>query len=389
MKQVKPFIPYGHQIIEDEDIDAVVKCLRSEWLTTGPLVKEFEGALASFCGVRYAVTLSSGTASLHALINAMSIERGDKVIVPAITFVATANAVLFQGATPIIADIDPNTLLIDPKDVERKITDRTKAVIAVDYAGQPCDYDELLTICNKYNIYLISDACHALGAQYRGNYMGTFGKGAVFSFHPVKHITTCEGGAIATNDKDIYERSIMFRNHGIDIDFRQRQKREAYDYNMVMLGWNYRLSDVQCALGLSQLRRLRKWIEKRRYLAALYRELLKGIDEVAPLVELPYRVNSFHLFVIRVLPHGLRDKVFQFMRRRGIGVNVHYKPIHHHKFYQEYYKQYYSNGQLHDIAPNAQMVSSQILTLPLYPALNDKDIKYVVEVLKDAIKLYL
>ena len=386
MKEDRRFIPYGHQIIEDEDIEAVVKCLRSEWLTTGPLVREFEDALASFCGAQYAVTVSSGTAGLHTLISAMGIKKGDEVIVPAITFVATANAVLFQGAMPVIADIDPETLLIDPKDVERKITERTKAVIAVDYGGQPCDYDELLKICNKHNIYLISDACHALGAQYRDNYMGTFGKGAVFSFHPVKHITTCEGGAIVTNDRDIYERSLMFRNHGIDIDFRQRQKRTTYDYNMVMLGWNYRLSDVQCALGLSQLRRLRAWIEKRRYLAGLYRELLKGIEEVAPLVELPYRINSFHLFVIKLLPHGLRDEVFQFMRRQGIGVNVHYKPIHQHKFYQEYYKEYYPNEKLHDIAPNADKVSAQILTLPLYPALNDQDIKYVVEVLKDAIK---
>ncbi|MCP4566239.1 MAG: aminotransferase class I/II-fold pyridoxal phosphate-dependent enzyme, partial [FCB group bacterium] len=247
-------IPYGRQSIDEEDIQSVVEVLRSDWLTTGPKVDAFEHALADYVGAEYGVAVSSGTAALHCAMYALGIGPGDEVILPPMTFAATANCVVFLGGTPVFADVQPDTLLIDPVAVEKKITKRTRAIIAVDYAGQPCDYDSLRDIANSHGLSLIADGCHALGAVYKGHRVGSLADMTVFSFHPVKHITTGEGGMITTNDPKFAGRMRRFRNHGIDTDFRQREQQGSWYYEMVDLGYNYRITDMQCALGLSQLK---------------------------------------------------------------------------------------------------------------------------------------
>ena len=265
-------LPYGRQTITEADIEAVVTVLRSDWLTTGPKVAEFERALAEFVGVRHAVVVNSGTAALHCAMAAIGISPGDEVIVPSISFVATANCVVYCGGTPVFADVEADTALIDPADVERKITPRTKAIIAMDYGGQPADYEALRAIIARTGrrIWLVADACHALGASRDGRMAGALADISTFSFHPVKPITTGEGGAVTTDDEEIARKVALMRNHGIDSDFRAREKSGAWYYDMVELGFNYRIPDILCALGISQLRQLPGWIARRQALARRY-----------------------------------------------------------------------------------------------------------------------
>ena len=294
------YIPYGRQQIDEDDIQAVVKVLRSDWLTTGPKVSEFEQAVADFVGAKYAVAVNSGTAALHAAMYAIGIGPGDEVILPPMTFAATANAVVFQGGTPVFADVDPDTLLIDPNEVEDKITPRTKAIVAVDYAGQPCDYDALRAIAERNGLFLVADACHALGAEYKGKKVGTLADLTVFSFHPVKHITTGEGGMVTTYDPEFAERMRMFRNHGITRNPSKFLNANSpmpsapcsnlhapcdmpFYYEMHDLGYNYRITDLQCALGLSQLKKLPNFLERRREIATCYDKALADIPGIEPL----------------------------------------------------------------------------------------------------------
>ena len=251
-------IPYATQWIEEDDILAVADALRSDWLTTGPTIEKFEKAFADFVGAKYAVAVNSGTAALHTAIFALGIGPGDEVIVPAMTFAATANCVVFQGGTPVFADVDLGTLLIDPASVESCLSPNTKAIIAVDYAGQPCDYDTLEDIAKRRNLILVADACHSLGGRYKDKLVGTLAALNAFSFHPVKHITTGEGGMITTDEPNLAERMRIFRNHGITTDHRQRDAQGSWFYEMVELGYNYRITDFQCALGMSQLKKLPK-----------------------------------------------------------------------------------------------------------------------------------
>jgi len=273
-------IPYGKQSVDEDDINAVVEVLRSDWLTTGPKVREFEETFAAQVGAKYAVAVSSGTAALHTAIFAAGIGLGDEVIVPVMTFAATANCVLFQGGKPIFADVEPDLLLLNPYQVKAKISSRTKAIIAVDYTGQPCDYDSLQVIADQHGLILIADACHALGATYKGHPVGSLADLSVFSFHPVKHITTGEGGMITTNDAHLADRMRIFRNHGITTDHLQRELAGSWFYEMVDLGYNYRLTDIQCALGLSQLTKLKGWVARRREIAARYTTAFKSLPEV-------------------------------------------------------------------------------------------------------------
>ena len=256
-------IPYGRQFIDEEDIQAVVEVLRSDWLTTGPKIEEFEHAMAAYMGATHAVAVSSGTSALHCAMYSIGIGKGDEVIVPPMTFAATANCVVFQGGTPIFVDVDPDSLLIVPEKIEKKITPRTKAIIAVDYAGHPCDYDKLYEIAKKNKLVLVADSCHALGAEYKGRRSGTFADLNIFSFHPVKHITTGEGGMITTKNADYADRMRIFRNHGITTDHRQREKQGSWFYEMVNCGYNYRITDFQCALGICQLQKLPKFFKRR------------------------------------------------------------------------------------------------------------------------------
>jgi perosamine synthetase len=257
---------------------------------------------------------------------------GDEVIVPALTFVATANSVLYSGAKPVFADVCEDTLLLDPKSLEDKMSRRTKAIVAVDYAGQPCDYDELRAVSFRHSLHLFADACHALGASYGGKPVGSVAEASTFSFHPVKPITTGEGGALVTDDHKLAARARIFRNHGIATDFRQREAAGVADYDMQSLGYNCRLPDTACALGLAQLGKLPGWIARRQAIARRYHKAFEKSESVRPLAELPGRTHGYHLFVVRV--QGDRDRIFRELRAAGIGVNVHYKPVYLHSFYR-------------------------------------------------------
>jgi len=372
-----PFLPYGKQEISDADVKAVVEALCSGWLTTGPRVSEFETAFAQWCGAKQGVAVNSGTAALHAAMRAIQIKPGEEVIVPAITFAASANAAIYEGGVPVFADVEPDTLLIDPASVARKITPNTRAIVAVDYAGQPADYDALRALAQDRNIALIADACHAPGARYKGRKTGTLADISCFSFHPVKHLTTCEGGMALTDDAAMAAHMRRFRNHGIDSDHRSREKSGTFSYDMRELGYNYRLPDVQCALGLAQLKRLSGWVAARQAIAALYDQALAGMAQVTPLKTHEDRTHAYHLYVVKLADGIDRDRVFARLRADGIGANVHYAPVHLHSFYRQ-------RGYGPGIAPVAESVSGRLLTLPLFPAMTAADVHRVVAVLGEA-----
>jgi len=371
-----PFLPYGKQEISDADVKAVVEALCSGWLTTGPRVSEFEQAFAAHCGAAQGVAVNSGTAALHCAMRALKIQPGDEVIVPAVTFAASANAALYEGGVPVFADIEADTLLIDPASVAMKITPKTRAIVAVDYAGQPADYDALRELAQARGIALVADACHAPGATYKGRSTGTLADISCFSFHPVKHLTTCEGGMALTQNGAMAAHMRRFRNHGIDSDHRSREAKGAHAYDMAELGYNYRLPDVQCALGMAQLTRLSGWVSARQRVAALYDEALAGLAAVTPLKTHADRTNAHHLYVVKVT--GIdRDDVFTRLRAEGIGANVHYAPVYLHSFYR-------GLGYAAGIAPVAEAVSRQILSLPMYPALTQTDVERVTKALERA-----
>ncbi|MCX7953955.1 MAG: UDP-4-amino-4,6-dideoxy-N-acetyl-beta-L-altrosamine transaminase [Bacteroidales bacterium] len=376
------YIPYGKHYIEDDDIAEVVKVLKSDWLTTGPKVDEFENAVASFCESKYAVAVNSGTAALHAACFAAGISRGDEVIVTPMTFVASVNCVLYCNGIPVFIDVEENTLLINPSLIEQKITPKTKAIIAVDYAGQPCNYDALLYIAKKYNLVLISDACHSIGSVYKNKKTGSIADITVFSFHPVKHITTGEGGMILTNNMEYAQKCKVFRNHGITTDFKQREQMGTWFYEMTFLGYNYRITDFQCALGMSQLKKLPIWLRKRNYIASLYNEHFKDNFLIKPLELLPDRTHAFHLYVVKIDFKKIRitkSELFKMLRNKGIGVNVHYIPVHLHPYYINNLKT--AKG----LCPVAEKVYEEIITLPIFPQMNEDDVNYIANTLKEIV----
>jgi perosamine synthetase len=366
-------LPYGRQWIDEDDIAAVVEVLRSDWLTTGPKVEEFEAAFAAVVGARAAVAVSSGTAALHAAMFALGIEQGDEVIVPAMTFAATANCVVYQGGTPVFADIDPDTLLLNPIAAAALITPRTRAIVAVDFAGQPCAYDALSELARRHRLALVSDACHSLGGKYRGRPSGSLADLSTFSFHPVKPITTCEGGMITTDDAALARRMQAFRNHGISTDHRQRERAGSWYYEMVELGYNYRLNDLQCALGLSQLQKLPDWISRRQEIARRYDAAFAGLEEIRPLTRRVEVSHAYHLYVVRMA--GERDRVFAALREQGIGVNVHYLPVHLHP----YYRRRFGTGP--GLCPVAEAAPEDLLSLPIFPRMSNQDVDDVITAL--------
>jgi len=379
-------IPYGRQSIDEEDIQAVVEVLRSDWLTTGPKVDEFEGAFADLVGAKEAVAVCNGTAALHGAIYALGIESGDEVIVPPITFVSSANCVVFQGGVPVFADVDPDTLLLDPVQAETKITPRTKAIIAVDYTGQPCDYEKLQALANQHGLALVADACHSLGGEYKGRPVGSLADLNVFSFHPVKHITTGEGGMITTNDHTLARRVRMFRNHGITTDHRQREELGSWFYEMVDLGYNYRITDFQCALGLSQLKKLPGWVTRRQEIARRYDKAFASLAEIEPLDVGKNLTHAYHLYVVRLnleKLQGERKEIFAAIRAAGIGVNVHYIPVHLHPFYRQHFAT--KPGD----CPIAESAYQRLLTLPLHPKMSSQDIENVINAVLDALSSFL
>lgn len=372
-------IPYGRQTIDEEDIQAVVAVLRSDWLTTGPKVDQFEKAFSEEVGAKHAIAVNSGTAALHACMFAAGIGPDDEVIVPAITFAATANCAVYQGGIPVFADVDPDTLLIDPNSVESRITGRTKAIIAVDYAGQPCDYDILNEMAERHRIMLISDACHSLGGMYKGKKVGTLASMSAFSFHPVKHVTTGEGGMIACDSQEIADRMRMFRSHGISTSLRQREIAGSWFYEMCELGYNYRITDIQCALGLSQLKKLSVWVERRRAIARMYDHAFESDPRVKPLSVRKDARHAYHLYVVRIGSNdcqNARTESFKLLREMGVGVNVHYIPVHLHPFYMKRFQ------TRPGMCPVAEKAYGNILSLPMYPGMTDEMVDFVVQAVK-------
>ena len=378
-------LPYGRQWLDDADVDAVVAVLRSDWLTTGPRVAEFEAAFAAAVGAPHAVAVSSGTAALHAAMYAAGVGPGDEVIVPALTFAASANCAVYQGATPVFADVSPGTLLLAPTEVERLLTPRTRAVVSVDYAGQPCEYDRLRTIARDRGICLVADACHALGGRYREEPVGTLADLTAFSLHPVKHITTGEGGVVTTADPALATRMRTFRNHGITADHARRAAQNSWFYEMVDLGYNYRLTDFQCALGLSQLRKLPGWVARRRALARRYDGALAELPGVRPLAVRPEVEHAYHLYVIELDSEVLsasRADVFAALRAEGIAVNVHYIPVYWHPFYRDRF------GMTPGLCPVTEEAYARMLSLPMYAGMSDADADSVVEAVDKVVRHY-
>jgi perosamine synthetase len=378
-------LPYGRQSIDESDIQAVVETLRSDWLSTGPKVAEFEEAMAAWVDAKYAVSFSSGTAALHAAAFATGLQPGDEAITSPLTFAATANCVLYQGAMPVFADVLEDTLNLDPEQVAALVTARTKAILPVDYAGHPADLDSILQLADRHGLIVIEDACHALGADYRGRRVGSVAHMTVFSFHPVKHLTTGEGGMVTTDNPVFAETLRQFRNHGISSDARQRQRAGQWHYEMVLLGFNYRLTDIACALGLQQMKKLEANLARRRQIAAQYTSEFRSMTGVVTPVVRPDVNPAWHLYPIRLdltkLSAG-RGELFQALRAENIGVNVHYIPVHRHPYYRDRFG--YKGGEF----PVAEAAYERLISLPMFHGMSDNDVEDVVCAVRKVVMHY-
>jgi perosamine synthetase len=379
-------LPYGLQSLDEADIDAVVEVLKSDWLTTGPKIGEFEERFAAWVGARHAVSFSSGTAALHGAAFATGLGPGDEAITTPMTFCATANCILYQGATPVFADVSPDTLNLDPQKVSQRLSSKTKAIIAVDYAGHPAALDELGALAKKQKqrAVLIEDASHALGAEYRGKRVGGIADMTVFSFHPVKHLTTGEGGMVTTNDARLAETLQRFRNHGISSEARARQEAGQWFYEMVLLGFNYRLTDIACALGLSQLEKLPANLARRREIAAQYGEAFRDLPGIV-IPNVRAGVNpAWHLYPIRLNLEMLtvgRAEVFRALRAENIGVNVHYVPVHQHPYYRERFPSQESY-------PVAEDAYERLISLPMFHSMTAQDVEDVIHAVTKIVDHY-
>lgn len=372
-------IPYGKQTIEQDDIQAVGDVLKSDFLTTGPKIAEFEQTVADYVGAKYAVAISNGTSALHAACFAAGIGPGDEVITTPLTFAASANCVLYCGGTPVFADVDPKTYNIDPEDIRRKITDRTKAIIAVHLAGQPCDMDAIHSIAREHGLIVIEDGAHALGSVYKGKKVGSMSDMTTFSFHPVKPITTGEGGMIVTDNEDFYKKMVLFRSHGITRDDSIMTRNDGpWFYQQFDLGYNYRITDIQCALGCSQMKKLDRFLARRKEIVARYNEAFADCDNIITPYQLSDTESGWHLYMVQV-KNCDRRQVFEAMREKGIGVNVHYIPVYMHPYYQEH-------GYETVHCANAEEIYSHIISLPLYPGLTFEQQDYVIDALKSLCK---
>lgn len=363
-------IPYGHQSIDKKDLEAVIKILRSDWLTQGPKVLEFERSLAKYCGAKYVVAVCNGTAALHLAYSAVDFKKGSEIITTPNTFVATTNMLLAVGAKPVFCDIRLDTYNIDEEKIEKLITKKTKAIVPVHFAGQPCEMNKINKIAKKYKLAVIEDACHALGAKYRGKKIGgcQYSDMTVFSFHPVKSITTGEGGAILTNNKKYYEKLISLRSHGIHKD-------KTGKNIMTELGYNYRITDIQAVLGVSQLKKLGGFVKSRRQVALWYRKELENVKEIILPIELKENFSCWHIYVIRVEEKKNRDGLAKYLKENEVGVNFHYPAVYSHPYYQ---KSSFKNVNL----KNEEAYQADCITLPCYAGLKKNEVKYITKIIK-------
>ncbi|MDD5005736.1 MAG: UDP-4-amino-4,6-dideoxy-N-acetyl-beta-L-altrosamine transaminase [Candidatus Omnitrophica bacterium] len=371
-------IPYSRQCIDESDIRQVVKTLRSDWITQGPRINEFECALSKYTGAKYAVAVANGTAGLHLACLAAGIKKGDEVITSPMTFVASANCILYCGGKPVFTDIQEDTQNIDPEEIIDKITKNSKAIIPVHFAGHPCDLKRIQSIAKKHNLIVIEDAAHALGAEYRDSKIGSckYSDMAVFSFHPVKSITTGEGGAVLTNRKDLYKRLLLLRNHGIAKDRKKIKKTGSWYYEMQHLGFNYRITDFQCALGISQLGKIDKFIDKKRKIVKLYDRNLSQISTIILPKERNYVKSSWHIYCIRLKNASVRRFVFDKLKKYHIGIQVHYIPVHLQPYYRKNLG--YKKGDY----PKAERYYSKAITIPLFPGLTNREVEYICSNIK-------
>lgn len=377
MKKQK-VIPYGKQWLSEKDIQEVVKVLRGDWLTQGPKVEEFEKAVAKYCNAKFGVAFSSGTAALHAAYFVLGIKKGDEVITAPLTFAATANAVVYCSGKPVFCDILPNTLNINPKEIEKKITSKTKAIAIVDFAGQPADFDAIKKIADRFKLPIVEDAAHALGSEYKGKKVGSLADLTVLSFHPVKTITSGEGGMVLTNNEQWAVKLKKFRHHGIV----KKSEVGPWYYEIEELGYNYRLTDIHCALGLSQLKKLDKFAARRREIAKKYQSGFSGIKEIILIKEENFAKSVWHIYPIQFDLTKLkidRKEIFEQLGEKGIKCQVHYMPVHLHPFYKKNFG--YKKGDF----PVAEKYYERAITLPLFPKMTDSEVNFVIKTVKEII----
>lgn len=377
---------YGHQYIDEADIKAVTDVLQSDYLTCGPKVTELEERLCRLTGAKYAVTCSNGTAALHIAAMAAGVSKGDELITTPITFAASANCGLYCGAAPVFADINPNTYNIDPKSVQEKITDKTKAVVAVDFTGQAVELDELLAMCREKGITLIEDGAHSIGTRYKNKMVGSIADMTTFSFHPVKTVTGGEGGAVLTNSKELYEKLVLYRAHGItrETELLEHESHGPWYYEQIDLGYNYRLTDIQCALILSQLDKLPLFQARRREIVERYNQAFSELPELFVQQEIPESDTTRHLYILRIRPEMLnidRKGFFEALGAENICCNVHYIPVYYHPHYERL-------GYRKGICPNAEKLYEEMLSLPLYYSMTDKDVEDVILAVKKIVSYY-
>lgn len=374
-KKRDTFLPYGRQSIDNDDVKIVSRVMRGDFLTTGPTINAFEEKLCDYTGAKYAVAVSNGTAALHCAMFAAGVGRGDEIITTSMTFAATSNAALYLGAKPVFVDIYKDTYNIDVSKIEERISKNTKAIVPVHFTGQPCEIDEIYELASKYNLKVIEDGAHAFGARYKGKKLGIKSDFMTLSFHPVKHITTGEGGAILTNDVKAYEKMKLFRSHGItrDTDMLENDDSPWY-YEQHALGYNYRMTDIQAALGISQVDKLDKFLKVRRELSEYYNKLFEDNKYVVKPYQLDYVESSWHLYVLKLEFEKLtctRREFFEQMRELNLGVNVHYIPVYYHPYYK---KLGFSKG----LCKNAENLYENMITLPLHQNMKKEDVEYVV-----------
>ena len=382
----KEKINYGRHWIEEDDINAVVETLKGDFLTCGPKITEMEQVLCDYTGAKYAVAISNGTAALHCACLAAGIGSGDEVITTPITFAASANCALYCGAMPVFADINPETYNIDPKSIREHITDKTKAVVAVDFTGQVVEMEEIRKICEEYHLILIEDAAHSLGSKYQGKQVGTLADMTTMSFHPVKTITGGEGGAILTDNEELYRKLLLLRAHGItrDINEMSVEPEGPWYYEQIMLGYNYRITDIQASLIVRQMKKLDKFVSRRKEIVATYNEAFAEIPEIIVQKEIPEADTCRHLYIIQLELEKLnctRREFFDALAAENVQCQIHYVPTY---WFPHYQKLGFEKG----CCPNAEKLYSRIMSIPLFPKMTDADVADVIHAVKTVVENY-